>query len=315
MKKILVTGGAGFLGYHISHLLKQQGHHVVILDNLNDYYDVGLKNKRVEELVKLGIPFVKADITNAGALDSAFAQHQIDTVIHLAAQAGVRYSLVNPQAYIHSNILGMTEILQASKRHQVEQVLYASSSSVYGGGHNVEMSELDTLKTPLSLYAITKQTNEQQAELFTAQTKIPTLGLRFFTAYGPMGRPDMAYWTFTEKMLAGKPIPVYKGELWRDFTYCGDVAEAVARLLVVPRGNHRVVNIGNNNPAPVMRMVNHLESLLHVRASLDLLECPSTEPMRTNCNNDLLYELTGFRPQTGLHSGLEKFVNWYKENR
>jgi UDP-glucuronate 4-epimerase len=315
MKKILVTGGAGFLGYHISHLLKQQGHHVVILDNLNDYYDVGLKNKRVEELVKRGIPFVKADITNAGALDSAFTQHQIDTVIHLAAQAGVRYSLINPQAYIHSNVLGMTEILQASKRNQVEQVLYASSSSVYGGGSNTEFSELDSLKTPLSLYAITKQTNEQQAELFTAQTNIPTLGLRFFTAYGPMGRPDMAYWTFTEKMLAGKPIPVYRGDLWRDFTYCGDVAEAVARLLVVPRGSHRVVNIGNNNPAPVMRMVNHLEYLLQTRASLDFLECPSTEPMRTNCNNDLLYELTGFRPQTGLLTGLEKFVTWYKENR
>jgi UDP-glucuronate 4-epimerase len=315
MKKILVTGGAGFLGYHISHLLKTQGHDVVILDNLNDYYDVGLKNRRVEALVKLGIPFVKADITNAGALDSVFAQHQIDTVVHLAAQAGVRYSLINPQAYIHSNVLGMTEILQASKRHQVEQVLYASSSSVYGGGRTVEMSEQDTLKTPLSLYAITKQTNEQQAELFTAQTNIPTLGLRFFTAYGPMGRPDMAYWTFTEKMLAGEPIPVYRGDLWRDFTYCGDVAEAVARLLVVPRGSHRVVNIGNNNPVPVMRMINHLESLLNVRSSLDLLPCPSTEPIRTNCNNDLLFELTGFRPQTGLHTGLERFVTWYKENR
>jgi UDP-glucuronate 4-epimerase len=315
MKKILVTGGAGFLGYHISHQLKQQGHHVVILDNMNDYYDVSLKNQRANALIKLGIPFVKADITNAGALDSAFAHHEIDTVIHLAAQAGVRYSLINPQAYIHSNILGMNEILQASARHNVEQVLYASSSSVYGGGRSTEMSELDTLKTPLSLYAITKQTNEQQAELFTAQTSIPTLGLRFFTAYGPMGRPDMAYWTFTEKMLAGEPIPVYGADLWRDFTYCGDVAEAVARLLVVPRGNHRVVNIGNNNPAPVMRMINHLEFLLRVRARIDFQKCPATEPTRTNCNNELLYELTGFRPQTGLQEGLEKFVTWYKESK
>ena len=315
MKKILVTGGAGFLGYHISHLLKQQGHTVVILDNLNDYYDVGLKNKRVEELIKLGIPFVKADITNAGALDSVFMQHQIDTVIHLAAQAGVRYSLINPQAYIHSNVLGMTEILQASKRHQVEQVMYASSSSVYSGSLSPEFSEADILKTPLSLYAITKQTNEQQAELFTAQTKIPTLGLRFFTAYGPMGRPDMAYWTFTEKLLAGEPLPVYKGDLRRDFTYCGDVAEAVARLLVVPRGNHRVVNIGNNNPAPLMRLVNYLEEFTGRTACIEMRDCPSTEPLLTNCNNDLLYELTGFRPETNLLNGIEKFVTWFMKNR
>lgn len=315
MKKILVTGGAGFLGYHISHLLKHQGHHVVILDNLNDYYDVALKNKRVEELVKIGIPFIRADITNAAALDSAFALHKIDTVIHLAAQAGVRYSLINPQAYIHSNVLGTQEVLQASKRHQVEQVLYASSSSVYGGSPMPEFSEQDPLKTPLSLYAITKQTNEQQAELFTAQTNIPTLGLRFFTVYGPMGRPDMAYWNFTEKLLVGEPLPIYKGDLWRDFTYCGDVAEAVARLLVTPRGSHRVVNIGNNNPAPVMRLVNYLEEFTGKTAHIEAKDRPSTEPMRTCCNNDLLYELTGFRPETNLLTGVEKFVSWYVKNR
>lgn len=311
MKKILVTGGAGFLGYHISKRLIQQGHDVVVVDNMNDYYDVSLKKARTTELTQLGIPCVEVDITNGADLNAVFMDHQIDTVIHLAAQAGVRYSLINPQAYIRSNILGMAEVLEACKRHNVSQVLYASSSSVYGSSAKSEFNECDQLATPLSLYAITKQTNEQQAELFTAQTNIPTLGLRFFTAYGPMGRPDMAYWRFTEKILVGEPLPVYRGDLWRDFTYCEDVVEAVVRLLVVPRGTHRVVNIGNNNPVPVMRLINHLESILNIRSKLELLDCPSTEPSRTNCNNDLLYELTGFRPETNLHTGLERFVTWY----
>lgn len=313
MKRILVTGGAGFLGYHITKKLKEEGHYVVIMDNMNDYYDVTLKTQRVKALSQIGVPFIKADITHSSALDSAFALNQFDTVIHLAAQPGVRYSLVNPQAYIHSNILGMTEILEVSKRHEVDHVMYASSSSVYSGNTTYPSSETDVMQTPLSLYAITKQTNEMQAELFSDQTNIPTTGLRFFTAYGPMGRPDMAYWAFTEKILAGHPIPVYRGSLSRDFTYCGDVAEAVVRLLVIPRAIHRVINIGNNRPAPVIRLVNILEDLLGRDAHIDVLERPCSEPIRTCCNNDLLFELTGFRPETDFRYGLEQFVTWYTQ--
>lgn len=315
MKKILVTGGAGFLGYHISKRLKEQGHAVVIMDNLNDYYAVSLKNLRVNELNKMGVSFIRADITSSIALDTSFTMHKFDTVIHLAAQAGVRYSLINPQAYIHSNVLGTTEILEASKRHGIDHFMYASSSSVYGGNTAYPSSESDVLATPLSLYAITKQTNERQVELFTGQTGIPSTGLRFFTAYGPMGRPDMAYWTFTEKLLAGEPLPLYRGGLSRDFTYCDDVSEAVVRLLVTPRATHRVINIGNNRPAPVMRMINILEDLTGCNANIDLREMPLTEPMLTCCNNDLLFETTGFRPETDLRTGLEEFVKWYTKQR
>ena len=314
MRTILITGGAGFLGYHISkRLLADPDTQLVIVDVLNDYYSVPLKFLRYDELrTHPQITAYPLDINDTRSMQAVFTKHQPSIVIHLAAQAGVRYSEVNPAAYATANVLGTTNVLEYAKKYGVEHVLYASSSSVYGGSMATSYSEDMLLPVPLSYYAVTKRTNEMSAELFTRTSGIPTTGLRFFTAYGPNGRPDMAYWKFTEDILAERPIKVYgHGLVMRDFTYCDDVAEAVARLLLQGNGS-QIYNVGNHQPEKVTNMIDILSELLGKKAIVETAPLPAADPLRTCCDNTKLFRATGFKPTTSLLSGLTEFVNWYQ---
>lgn len=313
MRNILITGGAGFLAFHIAQrLLEDPQNTVILVDNMNDYYSTTLKFIRMDKLsTHERCSTYRLDITDPVGLDAIFRKHKPEIVIHLAAQAGVRYSEVNPIAYATSNMLGTTVVFDVSKRHDVKHVLYASSSSVYGGSHDLPYHEGIQLTQPLSFYAVTKQANEMTAKSFTTQTGIQATGMRFFTAYGPYGRPDMAYWTFTENILAGKPITLYNGA-YRDFTYCDDVAITVERLMDVS-GDHQIYNIGNNSPVQVSDMISILENRLGVNAIIQRAPLPTSDPLVTACDNTKLYEATGFRPSTKLEDGLDAFVTWYLE--
>jgi UDP-glucuronate 4-epimerase len=283
---------------------------------MTDYYSVPLKFLRFDELrANRRVSAYRHDINDQKAMKSLFACHQIDTVIHLAAQAGVRYSEVNPAAYATANLLGTTNMFEYAKQFSVKHVLYASSSSVYSGSTEMPYREDMVLARPLSYYAITKLTNEMMAEHLTRTSGIPTTGLRFFTAYGPMGRPDMAYWKFTEDILAGRTIKVYgDGNVMRDFTYCDDVTRAVELLLDTPSGD-QVYNIGNSQPEKVTGMIAILEELLGKRAIIESTPLPASDPAMTFCDNTKLHEATGFRPSTSLRYGLEQFVTWYQETK
>ncbi len=325
-KKYMVTGAAGFIGYFLCKRLLGEGCSVIGIDNMNDYYDVKLKQDRLSHLEPYSnFTFLKIDISDKDAVMTAFDRYKPDVVVNLAAQAGVRYSLENPDAYINSNIIGFYNILEACRRYPVYHLVYASSSSVYGSNKKVPFDETDFVDHPVSLYAATKKSNELMAHTYSHLYKIPSTGLRFFTVYGPMGRPDMAYFNFTQKYFAGEPIRVFnngnfENDLYRDFTYIDDVIEGVIRLLnnppeeVVP---HRIFNIGNNTPEKLMKFIETLEKALSKALGKEVVFDKIFEPMKpgdvpaTYASTKLLEEAVGFRPRTPIEKGLQMFADWY----
>ncbi|ANH70953.1 NAD-dependent epimerase [Mitsuaria sp. 7] len=330
--KVLVTGAAGFIGMHVSQILLARGDQVVGLDNLNDYYDPTLKHARLARLSgKPGFEFVQMDVADRSGIADLFAKHQFDRVVHLAAQAGVRYSLVNPHAYIESNIVGFTNILEGCRHSGVKHLAYASSSSVYGGNTHMPFSEHHGVDHPVSLYAATKKANELMAHTYSHLFNLPTTGLRFFTVYGPWGRPDMALFLFTKAILAGEPIKVFNhGKMIRDFTYIDDIAEGVVRVLDrtatadpaydpvqadPARSNapYRVFNIGNHDPIPLMDFIGAIEQAVGREAVKEFLPLQDGDVPATHADVEELAEWTGFRPAMPVPEGIRRFVAWYRD--
>lgn len=322
-KKYLVTGAAGFIGYYLSKRLLQKGIDVVGVDNLNDYYDPKLKEARLSDLcVFSNFKFVKADISDKATIFELFEKEGFDVVINLAAQAGVRYSITNPDVYIQSNIVGFFNILEACRKYPVEHLLYASSSSVYGNQHKTPFSVEDDVSKPISLYAATKKSNELMAFTYSHLYKIPTTGLRFFTVYGPFGRPDMAYFGFTNKIVKGETIQVFNnGDLKRDFTYVDDIVTGIEKLIALPPTGDapaEVYNIGNNNPEDLLRFIEVLETCLikegivSAPAKKEFLPMQAGDVYQTYADVKPLEEKIGFKPQTSIEEGLSRFAKWYK---
>ncbi|ANU17905.1 NAD-dependent epimerase [Planococcus maritimus] len=327
-KTYLITGAAGFIGHYLSKRLLDKGCKVIGLDNMNDYYDVKLKEQRLEILAPYrNFTFLKSDISNKEALMQIFDEYKPEIVINLAAQAGVRYSIENPDAYIQSNIIGFYNILEACRHYPVEHLLYASSSSVYGANKKVPFEETDFVDQPVSLYASTKKSNELMAHTYSHLYKFPSTGLRFFTVYGPMGRPDMAYFGFTDKFFNGEEIKIYNNgdfdnDLYRDFTYIDDIVEGIERLLSNPPSAddqvaHKVFNIGNNNPEKLMTFIGALEKALSNTLGESAEFKKKFEPIKpgdvpaTYASTDQLQKAVGFKPTTSIEEGLQKFVDWY----
>lgn len=328
-KTYLITGAAGFIGCFLSKRLLEEGCRVIGVDNLNDYYDVKLKETRLELLNPFEkFTFVKEDISNKEAVQKIFEKYKPDVVVNLAAQAGVRYSIENPDVYIQSNIIGFYNILEACRHNPVDHLVYASSSSVYGANKKVPFEETDFVDTPVSLYASTKKSNELMAHTYSHLYKIPATGLRFFTVYGPMGRPDMAYFGFANKYFNGESIRIFnngdfENDLYRDFTYIDDIVEGIVRLLSnPPQGEgvqHKVFNIGNNNPEKLMVFIQTLEKALSNALGRKVEFDKIYEPIKpgdvpaTYASTKLLQEAVGFKPQTPIEEGLQKFADWYVE--
>jgi UDP-glucuronate 4-epimerase len=329
---ILVTGAAGFIGFHVSKKLLERGDEVIGLDNLNDYYDPSLKEARLAMLRdRPGFHFERLDIADRDGIARLFAERRPTRVVHLAAQAGVRYSLENPYAYIDSNVQGFLNILEGCRHNGVEHLVYASSSSVYGANTRQPFSEHDNVDHPISLYAATKKANELMAHTYASLFGVPTSGLRFFTVYGPWGRPDMALFKFTRGILAGEPIEVYnEGRMIRDFTYIDDIVEGVVRVMdhtAEPdpswSGNapdpgrsfapYRVYNIGNSNPVQLLKYINVLEENLGRRAELQLLPMQPGDVPATMADVSELEQTVGFRPRTTVEEGIAAFVRWYRQ--
>jgi UDP-glucuronate 4-epimerase len=315
---VLVTGAAGFVGSAVAARLAAMGHKVVGCDNFNDYYDPRLKHDRVAALLApAGVPCLTVELSDNAQVVALFDQVKPTLVVHLAAQAGVRYSLKNPAAYVQSNLVAFGHMLEACRLHQVEHLLYASSSSVYGGNAKVPFSEDDVTDAPVSLYAATKKANELMAHSYSHLYRLPATGLRFFTVYGPWGRPDMAYFSFTQKMLKGETIPVFaEGQLRRDFTYIDDIVEGVVRLLFKPRPDtgeapHWVFNIGNNEPVKVLDFIETLEKVLGVKAQLDFQPMQPGDVAATHADTRKLQNWVGYQPSTSLEAGLTQFRQWY----
>ena len=328
MRRYLVTGAAGFIGFHLAERLLERGETVVGLDNLNDYYDVSLKEARLAQLKSNErFSFVKLDIADRDAMQSLFESAPFDVVIHLAAQAGVRYSLENPAAYIDSNLVGFGNILEGCRHADVKHLVYASSSSVYGANEKIPFSVQDNVDHPVSLYAATKKANELMAHTYSHLYELPTTGLRFFTVYGPWGRPDMALFKFTRAILEGHPIDVYnRGDMRRDFTYIDDIVEGVIRTADrIPeqlnssessparRGCYRVYNIGNNQPVELLEMIRLLEVELGQTAEKNLLPMQPGDVPATFADVDDLIRDAGFQPATSLAAGIRQFVRWYRQ--
>jgi UDP-glucuronate 4-epimerase len=330
--KILITGAAGFIGFHLSKKLLDQSYQIIGIDNLNDYYDPSLKHSRLEILGKYNnFNFHKVDLKDKAAVDNIFETYQPTHVINLAAQAGVRYSIENPYAYVDSNLIGFMNILEACRNHPVEHLLYASSSSVYGGNKVAPFSTNHNVDHPVSLYAATKKSNELMAHTYSHLYGIPTTGLRFFTVYGPYGRPDMAYFSFTKDILAGKPIKVFNhGKMERDFTYIDDIVEGIVKLIdKVPAANkewdeskddlstsfapYKIYNIGNNNPVQLMRFIKALESALGKEAEKVYMDMQPGDVLRTYADVSDLERDINFKPSTSIEDGLKQFVAWYEE--
>ncbi|WP_421913913.1 NAD-dependent epimerase/dehydratase family protein [Mesorhizobium sp.] len=316
---VLVTGAAGFIGSHVCLYLLNRGEAVVGVDNMNDYYDPALKNGRLARLRAYeDFSFHQIDIAEQGALSATLAGLDIRRIVHLAAQAGVRYSLDNPRAYVRSNVVGHLEVLEFCRAQPAcEHLVYASSSSVYGGNSKVPFSETDQVDRPVSLYAATKKADELMSHTYAHLFGLPQTGLRFFTVYGPWGRPDMAYWMFTKAMLDGKPIRVFNnGDMWRDFTYVDDVVEAVVAVLDRPPLGEippsRLYNVGNNRPARLGDFIDILEGLLGVKAIRGFEPMQSSDVETTFADMTALERDFGFRPRTSLEAGLGKFVDWYR---
>ncbi len=329
--KYLVTGAAGFIGFHVSQRLLKDGHQVTGIDNLNDYYDVNLKQARLDLLQSPLFSFHKIDLADREGIAQLFAHEKFNRVIHLAAQAGVRYSLENPFAYADSNLIGYLNILEGCRHNHVEHLLYASSSSVYGLNRKMPFSTDDSVDHPVSLYAATKKANELMAHTYSHLYGIPTTGLRFFTVYGPWGRPDMALFKFTKAMLEGKSIDVYNyGKMKRDFTYIDDIVEAIIRLQdILPNKDnewsvesgspatssapYRVYNIGNSSPVELMDYITALEEALGMEAEKNMMPMQPGDVIETSADTAALYNAIDFKPETTVKKGVESFVNWYKK--
>jgi UDP-glucuronate 4-epimerase len=328
----LVTGAAGFIGYHVARKLLERGDQVVGLDNMNDYYDPSLKEARVVELEQLeGWTFVRLDLADREGMADLFERYAFDRVIHLAAQAGVRYSIENPHSYVDSNLVGFLNILEGCREQEVEHLTYASTSSVYGANTNMPFSVHHNVDHPVSLYAATKKANELMAHSYSHLYGLPTTGLRFFTVYGPWGRPDMALFKFLKAMLAGEPIDVYnEGRMRRDFTYIDDIAEGVVRASDAvaepdpewdgdspdPATSHapfRVYNIGNSESVELLRFISVLEETVGVQARMNLLPMQAGDVPATAADIDALAAAVGFRPSTPIEEGIRNFVEWYRE--
>jgi UDP-glucuronate 4-epimerase len=330
-RRVLVTGAAGFIGYHLSERLLEQGDEVVGLDNLNDYYDVKLKEARLERLQKSrAFRFLKTDLGDRTGVEKIWREVKPEVVVHLAAQAGVRYSLTHPHAYARSNLEGMLDVLEACRAEKTGNLIFASSSSVYGLNQSMPFSERDNVDHPVSLYAATKKANELMAHSYAHLYGIPCTGLRFFTVYGPWGRPDMAYYKFTQAILEGKEIELYgEGKMQRDFTYVDDIVEAVARLISKPAvGNpkwdgknpdpatspapYRIYNIGNNAPVELARFVSAIEAATGKKAKIVKKPVPPGDVLATAARVDDLAVAVDFRPKTSIEDGMKKFVEWYR---
>lgn len=329
--KVLLTGAAGFIGSQVAMRLLQRGDDVVGVDNLNDYYDVALKEARLEALVaQAGFRFLKLDVSDRDGVSGLFAQEKFDRVVHLAAQAGVRYSLTNPHAYVDSNLVGFVNVLEGCRHGQVEHLVYASSSSVYGANESMPFSVHDNVDHPVSLYAATKKANELMAHAYSHLYGLPTTGLRFFTVYGPWGRPDMSPFLFTRAILAGEPIKVFNyGKHRRDFTYVDDIVEGVVRALDrIPSGNPqwsglapdpassrapwRIYNIGNSEPVQLLRYIELLEQALGRSTEKELLPLQPGDVEDTYADVEDLMRDTGYRPVVSVEEGVERFVAWYR---
>lgn len=330
-KRILLTGAAGFVGFHLAKRLLTSGYTVMGIDNLNDYYDVQLKYDRLANIKEeVNFSFREMDISDKESIQELFEKYRPHFVINLAAQAGVRYSIENPDAYIQSNVIGFYNILESCRKYSVEHLIYASSSSVYGSNKKVPFEESDNVDQPVSLYAATKKSNELMAHTYSHLYGIPASGLRFFTVYGPMGRPDMAYFGFTNKLFNGEPIHIYNNadfdnDLYRDFTYIDDIVTGIERLLLAApqksadKAPHEVYNIGNSNPEKLMVFINSLEKALSNSLGRGVEFEKVYEPIKpgdvpaTYASTDKLQKVTGFKPQTSIQEGLQRFTDWYVE--
>jgi UDP-glucuronate 4-epimerase len=330
--KILVTGAAGFIGANVCNRLLNNGDSVVGIDNLNDYYDVALKEARLKPLMSNDrFHFLKADISDSLTIAKLFEYQQFDRVIHLAAQAGVRYSLTNPLSYVQSNLLGHLNILEGCRHTKVKHLVYASSSSVYGLNGKTPFSTSDSVDHPISLYAATKKSNELMAHSYSHLYGIPTTGLRFFTVYGPWGRPDMALFKFTKNILAGEPIDIYNnGEMQRDFTYIDDIVEGIIRIAdVIPEVNYewtvetgspatssapyRVYNLGNGSPVKLMDYITSLEKSLGIKAIKNFMPMQPGDVYKTYADTQDLFAAIGYKPKVGVDEGVQAFVGWYRD--
>ena len=332
MRKILVTGSAGFIGFYVAKRLLEKGDRVVGLDNLNNYYDVNLKRARLAQLTAVpAFGFVKMDLADREGVRQLFQAENFDLVVHLAAQAGVRYSLTNPQAYVDANLVGFANVLEGCRSSKVRHLVFASSSSVYGANTRMPFSVHDNVDHPVSLYAATKKANELMAHVYAHLYGLPCTGLRFFTVYGPWGRPDMALFLFTRAILEGRPIQVYNhGKMRRDFTYIDDVVEGVIRVAErIPEPNpewcsdrpdpgtssapYRIYNIGNHDPVELIKFIEILENKIGRKAQLELLPIQPGDVPATYADVDDLTRDTGFQPQTLIEEGIGRFVDWYRE--
>ena len=335
--KILVTGAAGFIGFHLTKRFLNEGYEVVGLDDFNSYYDPSLKVARLGELKRTAkklqsrMSFFQEKMENLDELNNIFSENRPDYVVNLAAQAGVRYSLINPSAYIQSNIVGFSNILECCRKFKIKHLVYASSSSVYGGNTKTPFSEMDNVDHPVSIYAASKKSNELMAHTYSHLFGLPTTGLRFFTVYGPWGRPDMALFLFTKNILNGQSIEVFNnGDMVRDFTYIDDVVESVFRVTKRPAKKniefdsykpnpaiswapYQIFNIGNSNPIQLMTYIEALEKALKIKANLKMLPMQPGEVLSTYANTDALYDYIGFKPKTSIEDGISSFVAWYRE--
>ena len=331
MQHVLVTGAAGFIGYHLSQHLLNRGVNVLGLDNLNDYYDVSLKKDRLAQLdSKTNFQFSKIDLAHRDDIARLFAERNFDIVVNLAAQPGVRYSLQNPSAYVDANLVGFINILEGCRHANIKHLVFASSSSVYGGNTKVPFSVHDNVDHPISLYAATKKANELMAHTYSHLYRIPTTGLRFFTVYGPWGRPDMAPFLFSKAMLMGKPINVFNyGKMQRDFTYIDDIIEGIIRVIDhIPNPNaewsgkapdpstsnapYKIYNIGNNKPIELMEFIQALEDCLGVKAKKNMLPMQPGDILASHADVDDLIRDLDFQPNTTIQVGIENFVRWYR---
>lgn len=331
-KKILITGSAGFIGFHLSSLLLDKGYQLIGIDNMNDYYDVKLKEDRLDILKQYdNFTFHKIDLKDKEKIDDLFAKYKFDYVVNLAAQAGVRYSIKNPYAYVDSNLIGFVNILEACRNNPVKHLLYASSSSVYGGNKVAPFSTNHNVDHPVSLYAATKKSNELMAHTYSHLYGIPTTGLRFFTVYGPWGRPDMAYFLFTKNIVEGKTINVFNhGKMERDFTYIDDIVEGIYKLIpLAPKPNpnwdetkddisssfapYKIYNIGNNQPVKLEKFISVIENKIGKKAEKNYMEMQPGDVLRTYADVSDLEKDIAFKPSTSIEEGIEKFVSWYKE--
>ena len=314
---ILVTGAAGFIGSALSLHLLERGHRVVGIDNFNDYYPVALKRARhARQASHPAYRGLEMDLSDADGIARLFAEERFDVVCNLAAQAGVRYSIQNPMAYVQSNLVGFANILEACRRHNVPRLVYASSSSVYGGNKKLPFSETDPVDHPVSLYAATKKSDELMAHAYSHLFGFQTVGLRFFTVYGPWGRPDMAYWLFTEAILAGRPIKVFNhGDMKRDFTYIDDIVSGVTSCIAAPAdalGPYQIFNIGHNHPEDLMEVIRVLGEAIGVEPKMEMLPMQPGDVPATYADIDAISGAFGYRPTTPITVGLPAFVEWYK---